>query len=68
VTTIATGRGATPGLTARRYTPADFAEPDRRPLVVRWARSAGEWVAEAVRAGFTRPLTHGRGPAAPAHR
>jgi hypothetical protein len=50
VTTV-TGRVAIGGFTARRYTPADFAEPDRRPLVVRWTARAGIRAAEALLAG-----------------
>lgn len=46
------------GFAAPRYTPADFAEPDRRPLLLRWTWRAGEVTAEAVRTHLAR--TFGR--------
>ncbi|MGF1646191.1 MAG: hypothetical protein ACFCVF_04625 [Kineosporiaceae bacterium] len=42
--TTVTGRVATGGFTAPRYTPADFAEPARRPLLVRWTARVGALV------------------------
>ncbi|MGF1662841.1 MAG: hypothetical protein ACFCVG_10310 [Kineosporiaceae bacterium] len=54
--TTVTGRVAIGGLTAPRYTPADFAEPDRRSPVVRWAARAG-----ALLAGRRRPSRAGVG-------
>lgn len=59
----ATQRVSAMGFVAPHYTPADFAEPDRRPLLVRWTWRAGEVTAEAIRSHvsrtFSRPARQG---------